>query len=94
MINADSLRIWLQSPRITGICSVAPQSGWGTTLGPELIRANHDRRLQAAWSIDEMRVRPSAETVRGLLIASTCSFSSIFLFAMVLVWKTAPRRLG
>ncbi len=85
--DETALRRLLEPGRVTGICSATPRSSWGTTLGPNLVQANHGWPLSAAWSIEELRNPPSAALVNGLLVGSASCFGAVLILAAVLFWK-------
>jgi hypothetical protein len=83
------LRQLLLHGRVTGICSEAPRSSWGTTLGPELEKLNPGCTLSSAWEIKELNEPPSAALVNGSFSASAGCFALAILFAMIVFWKSA-----
>jgi hypothetical protein len=75
------LRQWLSLGRITGICSAAPRTTWGTTLGPLLSQANGGSTLRAAWSIEEVGELPSAAEVTGTWAGAVGCFAGVLILA-------------
>ncbi len=66
----------LRSGRVTGICSEVPRTSWGSRLGPDLVNANQNRPLTAAWVLEDSREPPRAN---HFLIASAIAFSLALL---------------
>ncbi len=75
------LRQWLSLGPITGICSAAPRTTWGTALGPLLSQANDGSTLRAAWSIAEVRELPSAAEVTGTWAGAVGGFAAVLILA-------------
>jgi hypothetical protein len=82
-----ALRQWLRRGRVTGICSAAPSTSWGTELGPRLVEANQGCPLSAAWSIEELRETPSAALVEGLLGGAVGCLAAVVVLALIVFWK-------
>ncbi len=85
--SAPALRLMMQQPKLTGMCTKTLRTSWGATLGPEMVKANNGAPLKAAWSIHELRNPPSAETVKYVYIGSYATFSVALLIAIVVVFK-------
>ncbi len=86
------LRQLLQHGHFTGICSKGPSSHWGTTLGPELVKANEGCPLLSAWSIDELDKLsevPSAASVARSFAESTGCLLVALICAAIIFWKAA-----
>jgi hypothetical protein len=80
------LRQRLSLGRITGICTAAPRTTWGTTLGPLLSQANGGSTLTAAWSIEEVGELPSAAEVTGTWAGAVGCFAGVLILgALVFV---------
>jgi hypothetical protein len=77
------LRQWFALGRITGICSAEPRTRWGTSLGSLLSQANGGSTLTAAWSIDEVRERPSAEEVTRTWAGAVGGFAAVLILAAI-----------
>jgi hypothetical protein len=75
------LRQRLSLGRITGICTAAPRTTWGTTLGPLLSQANGGSTLTAAWSIEEVGELPSAAEVTGTWAGAVGCFAGVLILA-------------
>lgn len=84
-----ALRRLLQPGRVTGICSEAPRSSWGTTLGPNLIKANQGCLLSSAWEVQELSTPPSAAFVTGIFTGSAGCFAAVFILGIIVLWKAA-----
>jgi hypothetical protein len=83
-INSDPmLRQFLAQKKITGICSKTRRSGWGATLGPELVKANDGVPLASPWSVRELRNPPSEGLVDGLFNAAYITFGLVIAIALV-----------
>jgi hypothetical protein len=83
-----ALRRLLEGGRVTGICSEAPSSSWGTQLGPKLVQANPGCQLSSAWTVEEMREPPGAALVTGILTGSASCFAAAVVLALLVFWKT------
>lgn len=77
----------LQQGRVTGVCSQAPSSRWGMTLGPNLVAANNDLPLHSAWLISEMRHPPRADVVEVLRILALGTFVVATVMSLVIVGR-------
>ncbi len=87
-IHGDpELQQWLRRGRISGICTAAPTSNFGTTLGPTLVKANPGCTLSSAWSIEELREPPSAAEVTVTLAISVGCFALVVVLALLVFWK-------
>ena len=86
--EADVVRR-LKTGSVTGICSERPSVSWGAELGPILVKANPGCQLTSAWEIEELRERPSAALVTGLLTGSAACFAAVIVFALLLFWLAA-----
>lgn len=86
--NEADLRKMFEHGRVTGICSSAPRSNWGATLGRQLSQANGGRPLNAAWSIEEMNNPPTAALVNTLLSCSAGCFALVLAIVPVMFWAT------
>jgi hypothetical protein len=87
--DETDLRRLLQRGRVTGICSEAPRSSWGTSLGPELEKANQGCRVSSAWWMQDLSEPASAAQVTRILTGSAGCFAAVFLFALIVFWKAA-----
>jgi hypothetical protein len=85
--DEPALRRLLQPGRVTGICSAAPRSGWGTTLGPELEKSNPGQRLVLAWSIEELRKPPSAQQVKIIFAGAAVCLAATCILALAVCWR-------
>lgn len=87
-INGEGmLRQFVAQRKLTGMCSKTLRTGWGATLGPEMVKANGGAPLKAAWSIHELRNPPSAEFVKYVFISSYGAFGAALLIAGIVVVK-------
>jgi hypothetical protein len=84
--EADLIALF-QQPQIKGICSEAPRTSWGLTLGPELEKANDGLTLRSAWHIEELREPPRAEVVAALLTGAITCFVTVLLCSAIVFWK-------
>lgn len=75
----DELDQLLRPGKLTGICSAKPSTGWGMTLGPNLVSANGDLPLNAAWNIEQTRRRPLPE------LAMAIKFATIGIYVLAVV---------
>ncbi len=83
--DAEALRSALGGDRVAVMCSEKPKSDWGSTLGPNLVKANENRTLGSAWYLDDLRDPPSARGVnRDFTIATAC-FIFVVLLAVGLI---------
>ena len=69
---------------VTGISARRPDSSWGTTLGPNLLKSNPGCQLSSAWSVEEMRKPPSKALIDGLLAGSYACFLGVILLSCFL----------
>jgi hypothetical protein len=81
-----TLRQWLSGGRITGVCSAEPRTNFGTALGGLLVEANDGCALSSAWSIEELRERPSAAEVTATWAGSVGCFAAALLLAAMVFW--------
>ncbi len=88
------LRQWLSLGPITGICSAAPRTTWGTALGPLLSQANDGSTLTAAWSIAEVRELPSAAEVTGTWAGAVGGFAAVLILAALVFLIAREQRFG
>jgi hypothetical protein len=80
--SEDDCERLLRPGRITGVCSDVPRTSWGSRLGPDLVNANQNRPLTAAWVVEDAREPPHGNR---FLIASGVAFSlAIFCGVFVL----------
>jgi hypothetical protein len=85
--NEADLRDLMRGGRVTGICSETPRSSWGTTLGPNLVQANHGCPLSSAWSIEEMREPPSAAELMATFAGGVACLVTVLILALIVFWK-------
>jgi hypothetical protein len=78
----------LQGGRVSGICSPAPISSWGATLGPNLRNANQGCSLSSAWSIEELRELPSAARVWRIFASSAGCYAAVLLLSTIVFMKS------
>jgi hypothetical protein len=79
----------MQQRRVTGLCSDAPSSNYGLTLGPKLTQANQGTSLSSAWLIEELSEPPSAAKVRGIFLGSAACYALAIALAIVIFTKTS-----
>lgn len=79
---------FLQRGDVTGICSEAPDSNWGVTVGPRLNKANPGYHLGSAWEIEELANPPTAERVRMIFLGSEGCFALVLIAVVVLFVAT------
>ena len=70
------------------------RSSWGVTLGPELVQANGNLPLKAAWDIDELHHPPSPAAVRWLFIGSYACFAVTLLLAAIILGADVLAGIG
>ncbi len=88
VFNQNDLAALLAAGKVQGVCSAERISGWGATLGPNLIKANQDLPLKSAWKIDEMRRPPNASVVAAIWYSSVVTFAAALALAAALAWKS------
>lgn len=87
-IKSDAmLQQFVAQRKLTGMCTKTLRTGWGATLGPEMVKANGGAKLNAAWSIHELRNPPSAAFVKYVFVASYAAFTAALAIAGIVVAK-------
>ena len=86
--DAAALRALLAGGRVTGVCSKAPQSGWGATLGPEILKANPGCRLDAAWNLDVIGDPPRPEDLRLTFAGAAACFAVVVVIGAASSWSS------
>jgi hypothetical protein len=79
-----SLRQFMQRARVTGICSDAPRSNYGLTLGPKRKEMNPGSELSSAWLIEDLSEPPSAAQVQWIFLGSAVCYGLVVVLAMLI----------
>jgi hypothetical protein len=77
----------LQLGRITCICSPAPKTRWGATLGPTISESNRGATLSSAWVVEYLDQPPSETFAKSVLVGSIGCFVAAFIIFAVIVYR-------